>query len=650
MKRYLPAALTLLLALGACSAGTAAAKPAKTYRGKLEVRHSDDFAHGRGQTTWTLRTTSGKRIPVLPSSPTTVRSGSKVTVRGRKTGRFVAGKVRRRGPAPLHAATATGNHKVAVILIKFAGDTEPFTPAQVNQSIFTGSNSTAAFYDEESLGDMSVSGDVLGWYTIAGPHDACQYGTWAGQAQQAAANAGVNLSTYDNLMYVFPDQSSCGWAGLGEVPGGETWLNGDISVRVAAHELGHNFGLHHASSYSCTSGGAPVTLSSSCSASEYGDPFDVMGLNPRHSNSWHLQQLGVVRPSEVQTASASGTYTLRSADTRTPGTALLRVPAGGSPARWYDLSIRKSGGVFDSFGLTAPVVNGVSLHYDPSPSTITQSLLLDGTPGSGSGFTDAALPAGGTFSNGSVSITPTAVSAGSATVSVVMDPASDTQPPSVPAPVTGSSTVPGAVALSWGAASDNVGVAGYRVYRNDVLVGTTPGLSYADSSLVPGSTQKYRVAAFDAAGNSTLSNATYVTVKSNPVTPPPNPDPGSGSGGSGSGGNTGGGGNGPGTPPGDSSRPVVRVVSPGNGARLRGPVAVIRAGATDNVRVTRLELSIDGHLVTVSKSGQVKRTWKLRRVRPGKHLILVRAHDASGNFASRVITVKVVGVSGARRR
>src|SRR3954470_23246347 len=106
MKRLLPPTICLLVALGACTSGAAAAKPVKTYRGKLQVVHSDDFAHGRGQTTWTLRTASGKRIPVLPSAPTSVRSGTKVTVRGRRTGRFIAGEVRRRGAAPLHAATA----------------------------------------------------------------------------------------------------------------------------------------------------------------------------------------------------------------------------------------------------------------------------------------------------------------------------------------------------------------------------------------------------------------------------------------------------------------------------------------------------------------------------------------------------------------
>src|SRR3954469_16964588 len=105
-----------------------------------------------------------------------------------------------------------------------------------------------------------------------------------------------------------------------------------------------------------------------------------MGMNARHSNAWHLSQLGVIRGANVQTVSTSGTYTLRSALGTGAGTMLLRIPTGGSPARYYDLSIRESGGVFDNFALTAPIVNGVSIHWDRDSQYQAQSLLLDGTP------------------------------------------------------------------------------------------------------------------------------------------------------------------------------------------------------------------------------------------------------------------------------
>ena len=84
----------------------------------------------------------------------------------------------------------------------------------------------------------------------------------------------------------------------------------------------------------------------------------------------------------------------------------------------------------------------------------------------------------------------------------------DVTPPGVPGTLTATGGL-GQVALSWGAASDNVGVVKYDVYRG-TSAGFTPstanriaqpaGLSYTDTGLAAG-TYYYKVAAEDAAGN-----------------------------------------------------------------------------------------------------------------------------------------------------
>src|SRR5262249_15120176 len=96
----------------------------------------------------------------------------------------------------------------------------------------------------------------------------------------------------------------------------------------------------------------------------------------------------------------------------------------------------------------------------------------------------------------------------------------DTQPPTVP----GSLTVTGVnvtqINLSWTAATDNVGVKGYSVERQDpgsssfVQIGTTTGTTYNDTALTPNGAYTYRVRAADAAGNlSPYSNtATGITL------------------------------------------------------------------------------------------------------------------------------------------
>jgi len=67
------------------------------------------------------------------------------------------------------------------------------------------------------------------------------------------------------------------------------------------------------------------------------------------------------------------------------------------------------------------------------------------------------------------------------------------------------------VNLSWTAATDNVGVVGYRVYRNGVLVATTTSRTWSDA--LRKGTMTYTVRAYDAAGNQGTPSNAYVTVK-----------------------------------------------------------------------------------------------------------------------------------------
>jgi len=55
--------------------------------------------------------------------------------------------------------------------------------------------------------------------------------------------------------------------------------------------------------------------------------------------------------------------------------------------------------------------------------------------------------------------------------------------------------------LTWTASTDNVGVAGYKVFDQDAEIGTTTELTFNHDGLVPDSTHCYRVRAFDLAGN-----------------------------------------------------------------------------------------------------------------------------------------------------
>ncbi|WP_302893363.1 glycosyl hydrolase family 18 protein [Actinomadura luzonensis] len=89
----------------------------------------------------------------------------------------------------------------------------------------------------------------------------------------------------------------------------------------------------------------------------------------------------------------------------------------------------------------------------------------------------------------------------------------DTTPPSVPANLRSTGVTNTSVSLAWDAATDNVAVTGYEVYRGTTLVTTVTGTAYTDTGLTAGTAYTYTVRARDAAGNrSAASAATTATT------------------------------------------------------------------------------------------------------------------------------------------
>lgn len=82
----------------------------------------------------------------------------------------------------------------------------------------------------------------------------------------------------------------------------------------------------------------------------------------------------------------------------------------------------------------------------------------------------------------------------------------DTESPSKPSNLVLNSTSVSNIIFSWTASSDNIGIAGYRVFRDGALIGSTEGTSFVDSGIVSGSSYTYKVIAFDAAGNESVSS------------------------------------------------------------------------------------------------------------------------------------------------
>lgn len=80
----------------------------------------------------------------------------------------------------------------------------------------------------------------------------------------------------------------------------------------------------------------------------------------------------------------------------------------------------------------------------------------------------------------------------------------DTTNPFDPAGLTAmpsSTTTTTSILLQWTASTDNVGVAGYNIYRGATKIGTSPYPAYNDTGLTSGTQYCYQVEAFDLAGN-----------------------------------------------------------------------------------------------------------------------------------------------------
>ncbi|MGD1470981.1 Ig-like domain-containing protein [Vibrio harveyi] len=320
-----------------------------------------------------------------------------------------------------------GEQLTLVMLLNFLDSTQtPWSVEETRELVFGQVND---FYKENSDNQVWLTGDVAGYYTL--PMNAtCDTWTIHTTAEDVARDNGINFGNYARIVYVFPENSACGWTGKGTVGGNpsKAYVNGSLTLRTVGHELGHNFGLHHAKDLDC---GSDI-IGDRCASAEYGDALDIMGMSgiTGHFNAFSKELLGWISTNSgnVVSVEADGSYLLEPVETpRSGGAKGLKIRRGtdevtGKPL-WYYLEYRQAIG-FDSFlegksGITEGVIFHLATEDDPQ-----SNLMLDMIPNSGlRDLDESALLVGHTYTDVQVGITITTewANANAASVHVTFD-------------------------------------------------------------------------------------------------------------------------------------------------------------------------------------------------------------------------------------
>ena len=270
-----------------------------------------------------------------------------------------------------------------------------------------------------------------------------------------------------------------------------TWTASTDNVGVTGYKIfrnGTQVGTSATTSYSDTGLTASTAYSYAVSA------YDAAGNNSARSSSVSVTtQGGASLPDVIVTSlsysSATGLFT---SVVKNQGTAPTPSGVAIGVSYWVDGVYRTWGGASAPLaaGASATVGTGGGAYFIPN-GTHTIMAWVD----------DVNRFAESNETNNQLSQTITVGGA-------------DTSAPSIPTGLAGTAVSSSQINLTWTASTDNVGVTGYKIFRNGTQVGTSATTSYSDTGLTASTAYSYAVSAYDAAGNnSARSSSVSVTTQ-----------------------------------------------------------------------------------------------------------------------------------------
>ncbi len=216
------------------------------------------------------------------------------------------------------------------------------------------------------------------------------------------------------------------------------------------------------------------------------------------------------RPSEVDQSAVStgqvGRFTFVMRAPMTPGAYVEQYRPlqegvtwfGGDVTFWITVNA-STGGIIGTVrnSVGGAGISGATVSIDGGGSTTTDANGYYSFSGlNAGGYTLNASKSGFNPASAGVSVT-----AGSNTIQDFSLTPTDTQAPTVPTNLAAVPVLPTQINLSWTASTDNVGVTGYKVFRDGNFLGAVSGTTYPDGGLAPNTSYSYRVSAYDAIGN-----------------------------------------------------------------------------------------------------------------------------------------------------